>query len=391
MQLSKKRLYTEPAISPAEPKSNDMSREWYVWFRFFDESTKKWKQLRFKKGINLFKVYKQRLAETNALKQALKDELESGWNPITNEKPNVVDIRRDVTVMEAIERIQKIKEKTLKRKTKYAYQYILKQFKDWLTETGRQDFLAGEITSAIAQQYMDDLLLKKSYSGRTFNDHLITLRTFYNCFVEREWSTKNPFRSVKKKSQTVGRNLAYTDEERETVAKYLYENDRRLYFLTQIIYHCFIRRTEIISIKVKHIDLRNGTIIIPGENAKNRHQESVVIPQDLMPVLKEMELHKYQSEFYLFGRCLETCAEQYKNPNWISTRHNDIVKRLNIDSEKGLYSWKHTGVCKYYYLTNKDVYALMRQLRHRDLSTTMIYLKSLGLIQNDAFRNATAA
>lgn len=67
------------------------------------------------------------------------------------------------------------------------------------------------------------------------------------------------------------------------------------------------------------------------------------------------------------------------------------INKLGIDTQKGLYSWKHSGVCYYYYLTNKDIYAVMRQLRHRDLSTTMIYLKSMGLIQNDAFRNAMVA
>lgn len=134
----------------------------------------------------------------------------------------------------------------------------------------------------------------------------------------------------------------------------------------------------------------NKTIVIPGENTKNKHQESVVIPNGLEKVINEMELHQYPADEFVFGRRLLTCSVQYKNPNWISTRHNDIVKKLKMDPEKGLYSWKHTGVCNYYNVM-KDPYAIMRQLRHRDLNTTMIYLKSMGLIQNDAFRNAQVA
>lgn len=116
-----------------------------------------------------------------------------------------------------------------------------------------------------------------------------------------------------------------------------------------------------------------------------------MIPDNFLPVLQEMQLHRYGPEDYVFGRKLETGPVQYKNPNWISSRHNDIVKALRIDPDKGLYSWKHTGVGCYYYATGKDVYALLRQLRHRDLKTTMIYLKSLGLIQNEAFKNARVA
>lgn len=386
MRLSVTKLYTEPKCSPAQPKSSDMSKDWYVWFRFFDG--KNWKQLRYKKGINEFKVYKQRLAEMNALKQALKDELLAGWNPLVPHQVRTIQI---YSLEEGFSHILNVKGKTVRTKTWYAYKYITGLFMGWLRlqqldQTGIQQF-----TGAQAQEYMDYLLLKKQFSGRTFNDHLIVLRTFFNCFVEREWITKNPFRTVETKTTTIGRNLAYTEAEKELLIKTLLEKDIRMYFFTQIMFHCFIRRTEMTAIKVKDVDLVNKTIIIPGETAKNNSQESVVIPKGLLPVLKQMELFKYRSEDYVFGRRLLTGPVKYKNPNWISSRHTEITKALRIDSQKGLYSWKHSGVCAYYYATGKDLYALLRQLRHRDLSTTQVYLKSLGLIQNETFANAIVA
>jgi len=129
-------------------------------------------------------------------------------------------------------------------------------------------------------------------------------------------------------------------------------------------------------------------IIIPGENAKNGHQESVVIPLGLEPIIGEMRLTDYDPEDYVFGRGLRTGPRPLRNPNFISTEHNTISKELGISGDKGLYSWKHTGVCAAYYATGKDIHAVMRQLRHRDLATTMIYLKSLGLVQNDVFRSS---
>lgn len=252
-------------------------------------------------------------------------------------------------------------------------------------------FSVSQFTGPKAQEYMDWLLMKKQYSGRTFNDHLIVLRTFFNCFIDRDWIAKNPFRAVKKKTQTTGRNLAFTDHERKLLSDTLYKQDRRMYYFTQFMFHCFIRRTELTAIQVKHIDLVNMTITIPGEMAKNNTQESVVIPKGLEPVIKEMALKLYPADYYVFGRGLKTNANPYKNPNAISTRHNNISKELGIPEIKGLYSWKHSGVCAYYYKTNKDIYSIMRQLRHRDISTTMIYLKSMGLVQNDAFRNAMVA
>lgn len=387
MQTEKK-LYTVPKLSPAEPKSCDMSKDWYVWFRFFDSHSRTWKQLRYKKGINEIKNYKERLREANALRQAILEELRGGWNPLQPDQPTTIKI---YSLASGIDFILKLKAATLRTKTKYAYRYIMANFKEWLDTMGMLEDGIKFFTPAMAQEYMDWLLMKKQYSGRTYNDHLIVLRTFFNCFVDRDWIQKNPFRAVKKKTQTVGRNLAYTDQERILLSNHLQMNDRRLWYFTQIMFHCFIRRTELTTIRVKHIDLVNHTIIIPGDTAKNNTQESVVIPRDLVQVLMEMQLHRHHPEDFVFGRKLETCGERYKNPNWISSRHNDIVKALGIDPEKGLYSWKHSGVCAYYYATGKDIYSVMRQLRHREMNTTMIYLKSLGLIQNEAFRTASVA
>lgn len=380
--MNRTKGFTDPKICPV---SLDISKDWYVWFRFFDGAT--WKQLRYKRDLNCFKTLRERLPQANALKQLLKEELESGWNPIIKASEQPIRI---YSIQEAITHIMNIKTATLSKKSKEAYTYITKLLLAWLDSQTKLNLHVKRFSSAMAQEYMDQLLLKKKYSGRTFNDHLIILRTFFNCFIEREWIERNPFRSVKKKTQTIGRNLAYTDSEKELLEKTLIEKNIRLYCLTQFMYHCFIRRTEMTFLKVKHIDKINHTIIIPGENAKNRHQESVVIPMGLEPVIAAMELEKYSSEDYLFGRGLKTCSRPIKNPNWLSTWHNDIVKSLGIDPQKGLYSWKHSGVCRYYTRT-KDIYSIMRQLRHRDMKTTEIYLKSLGLIMNDTFRNAMVA
>lgn len=388
MQLTGTKNYTEPKISPANPTAADMHKDWYVWFRFYDPLSRSWVQKRYKSGINEFKIYRERLKEANALCQVLKEELKDEWNPLIVADPSSVKI---YSLGAAIDYILQIKAATLRKKTKYTYEYILKLFKEWLHENNLLYIGARFFTGAQAQQYMDWMLMKKKYSGRTFNDHLIVLRTFFNCFMDREWVVKNPFRAVKRKTQTVGRNLAFTDAEMELIDRELYEKDRRLYYFKSFMQHGFIRRTELTCIKVKHINMLTKTIIIPGHDAKNNFQESVVIPQKLEAIIKEMELHRYRSDDYLFGRLLQTGPTQYKNPNHISARLTKRLKDLKIDSEKGLYSFKHTGVCQYYYATGKDIYSLLRQLRHRDLTTTTIYLKSLGLINNDAMMEARIA
>ena len=141
-------------------------------------------------------------------------------------------------------------------------------------------------------------------------------------------------------------------------------------------------------IKIGNIDWQNMSIVVPSSASKNRKQESVVIPDSFLPILEEMKLQLLPADWYLFGRKLEPGPVQYINYNHISTRHNAYVEEFGISKEKGLYSWKHSGVCALYPIIKGDLYSMMRQLRHSELTTTQIYLKSLGLADNTAIRKA---
>jgi integrase len=315
----------------------------------------------------------------------------SGYNPFVRGDEDIMKMPIHYTIQEAFEKMLEIKLPTLRKRAKETYNYMVNQFIDWLKQNKLQYIPVGQFDNAMASQYMDYLIVQRKLSGRTHNDRLIVQKVFFNEMIEREWIHKNPFRKIKPKPVEIGRNLAYTEKEREKLKKYLYDNDREMYYFSQIIYYCFIRRSELSQLRIEHFDLVNKTINIPADISKNKCSESVVIPVGLDSILEEMDLKLYPSNMLLFGRRLKRGYDQIKNVNHISSRHNKIVKDLKIDPEKGLYSWKHTGVCVAYYATGKDIYSVMRQLRHRDLNTTMIYLKSLGLIQNDVFRTSMVA
>jgi integrase len=284
-----------------------------------------------------------------------------------------------------------IKLPTLRKRAKETYTYINKDFITWLTKHRLNNIGLSEFTSSMATEYMDSLIMEKKLSGRTHNDRLIILKVFYNAMMEREWIHKNPFKKIKAKPVEIGRNLAFSEKEQEKLKKHLYEHDRQMYYFTQVIYYCFIRRSELLQLQVGHFDLVNHTIIIPADISKNKCSETVVIPVGLEEILLEMRLQHHSPDDYVIGHGLQRSFRMIKNINHISTRHNKVASKLGFDPDKGLYSWKHTGACRAYYATGKDIYSLMRQLRHRDLNTTMIYLKSLGLVQNEVFRSAMVA
>jgi len=49
-----------------------------------------------------------------------------------------------------------------------------------------------------------------------------------------------------------------------------------------------------------------------------------------------------------------------------------MLKRLGISTNYKMYSWKVTGVVAMWHAT-RDIIAIMRQLRHADISMTYTY------------------
>lgn len=369
-------IFTEPQLCSYD---GDTNKEWFVYFdcRQGDRVLRK----QFRGGINRLRSRSERTLMGNALCAYWKKRIASGYNPFSTKTLTVTP-----SIKDAFHLILSLKEQSCGKRSMQTYKHVTKLFIDWLGSSGGSqiEYLSPET----ARQYMDLLISSKKYSSRTFNDHLTVLSTLINCMTERNWLAKNPFKGIKKLPIQVGRNIAFSKQEKELLKRHLSEKDRQLFYFTQFIYYCFIRRSELTRLKIENIDWSNRTIVIPSHVSKNKKQESVVIPDSFYPILEQMSLKSLPADYYIFGRKLQPGKQQYVNYNHISTRHNLISKLLGIDDAKGLYSWKHSGVCSLYYALSGDIYSLMRQLRHSDLKTTQIYLKSLGLIDNAAVRSA---
>lgn len=391
--------YTDPELCTYD---GDTSQSWFVYFDVTNTLTGETKRKQFRGGINYWHTKEDRLREGNALKKFWIKKLEAGqYNPFAKpgfEKP--VEIPTDITT--AIERILALKKTSLKNKSLRNYSDISKMFTSWLKDNGFSKLKLYQFSNQLAQAYMDYLLINKKYSGKSHNNQLGILKAFFNGMKApgRKWITENPFVGIAELPEDVGANLAYTDQEAKQLTDYFKRNDIRMYFAINFPFHAFIRKTELTNIRVGDIDWENLTIKLNSQDTKNRIQDSITITEGLMKVLLEMGLDMAPKHYYIFGKGMLTCEEKMTRPDDISDRHfklkkafiadckkNNIKTTLKENDGKAFYSWKHTGVVSYWKIV-KDIYYMMRQLRHHDMKVTMIYLKSIGLMPNEAFRSA---
>ena len=97
----------------------------------------------------------------------------------------------------------------------------------------------------------------------------------------------------------------------------------------------------------------------------------------------KLKLETYQQGFYLVGKNGLPTSKRLPLDFWGKT-HRKALDDMRFDKggkRYSMYSWKNTGVVDSY-LKGIGIKDLQAQLRHKNLETTYLYLRSLGLFDN---------
>jgi len=363
-------------------RGGDLSKQWYVYL-YYTGSDGVRKQFRYSEGINSLKTKRERRAEANALVEAITALLKKGWSPITNTMEASENIQPK-TISAAFDEIFEIKKAYLTSESIRTYKNQIDLFKGWLVKKKLDHLYTQNFTADHARKYCDWMLRDKKYCGKTYNGHLTMLRTFFTEMVNRKYLPTSPVAGFKFVRQEVGKNTTYSEVDEKKFEEIRYKNPE-FYLATRFVRYCFLRRTELAKLQVKHISWSNKTIIIPSKNAKSRVQDSVTIPGTLEKLIELSGLLHLDPETYIFGKYFKPATKAINDLDDFSDRQREVNRVLGIDKGRTFYSWKHTGAVELYNLT-KDPYTVMRQCRHTDIKMTMTYLRSLGCGVNEQVR-----
>jgi len=380
MKKDNKKRKGEPKLYPFD---RDMGKVWFVAFRFTNPETGQPKQFQFRGSLNEIYPKADRIKEGNAMIKAYSELLNEGWNPFNKEYETPTN---HTLLKNYLPYIVELKRPLMRKSSHVAYRSVTNLFEKWIRKNCMYDIQLNSVTKHHAQKY-NDHNISRGLSAHACNNHLSVMSSIFNELVDREEISINPFSKVKRQKEVSRENVAFTNDERNTIREHLKKNNVRLYYAVQFVYYCMLRRTDLMNLRVGDIDFINKTIRTRGITAKNGRSQSVTIPKSFEVILLEMGLDKADKNLYVFGKKLETCEIQLKKPDIFTDLHGLEIKKLNIRKECTFYCWKHTGAMNLY-LATKDVYIVMNQCRHSDISTTMIYLRSLGLVVNEMVRSA---
>jgi integrase len=385
-----KASYTDPIVCP---RDRDMKKEWFVYFRWTDPVTKERIPIKKRADLNSFKDKKERIRCASALVANLKEKLEQGWNPLTEtiqDTPAQNEPQVQKNLSKWLDSILPTK-KSLKRKSYKDYENMIKIFKIWLNEAGLENISVENFTSKLAIQFLDYCVIGRENSGRTRNNKMTAMRTlFYDIFKrdkELFANLQNPFAHITHLPERKGNNYALTREERAKLKEYLYPEHKEFYFACCFMFFCCLRRPDVANIRFKDIDRRNMVLLTHSNSTKSLRQEAVRMPAAMNEILDEMEIEKYPETWYVFSKKFKPGPESQTRLGAFTEFFRTVADELGIDPVKSFYSYKHSGACEYFMLT-QDLMAVMRHLRHTDPIVTMNYLRSLGQMVDDKIKHA---
>lgn len=261
-------------------------------------------------------------------------------------------------------------EKGLSEHTRSAYRSDLAHFNGWLQERGL------ELPDAGREVILDHLAwrLNAGYVARSTARFLSGLRGFYRFLLRENLIATDPTLQVEmpKLGRPLPKSLSEADVEALLAAPELGEpiglRDRAM---LEVLYACGLRVTELISLTLEQVNLRQGVLRVFGKGSKER----------LVPLGEEaiIWIERYVREarpFLLDGKPSDVLFPSQRGEQmtrqtfWYRIKHQ--AKVAGIAKSLSPHTLRHAFAT---HLLNHgaDLRVVQMLLGHSDLSTTQIY------------------
>lgn len=278
------------------------------------------------------KKYAQLVADS------ITKKLHKGWNPFVEEMTS----RGYTTLDKAISKFIETKKKELRSDSMRCYSSFCKIYSEWLLSTNKYNWFVSSFKASDASQFLESLE-EKNIANKTYNNYLRLCKTLFIWFIEKEYTSKNPFEKYKPKRVDEKIREDIPPHIREQIKEYIESNDMYEYYcIIQLCYRCFIRPKEIMMLKVGMIDIRNKTIHIPSTVAKNHKDRIIALPGDIFDFIYSM-IQEQPKDYYIFSTGYKPGKKMLSSRDTARTWSN-MRKDLGLPMEYKFYSLKDTGI-----------------------------------------------
>lgn len=359
---------------------DSLEKVWYVEYYIFDEKAEKLKRRRVTLSQDSASA---RRREAKIIIKELNEVLRAGAviNPLNEASEPFTDIPTNISaksyLIDAIKYFLDYNKTVLRPRTLEVYTTDLVRFRKYLLQNGFAKLKLRDFNIERAIHFLDQIKISGKISNRSVNNNKDTCSTLFNFFLKRKIIDYNPFKEIKDLPSVAKRHTAFTNKQASDFKKECIKQDEhQLLLFVHFIYFMALRPLHEARL-LKVSDIKEKTVLVRSENAKDKTTEHVRIPSAFQKILENSGIRKAPEHFFVFGKDGKPSKEEVSRKHFYA-KHVRILEKLGLTKQNlDSYSWKHTGVIALWQAT-QNIELIRQHCRHSDIATTQKYLRDLG-------------
>ena len=305
----------------------------------------------------------------------LRDELKAGWNPWMQQSETLVY----ATWSEACERykaylVKQLNEHNMRPDSVASYMSYQRVLKRWVADERKNARYAYQFDKRLVDAFLDYVYLDKDNSIQTRNNYLSWVKSFSTWMLGKSYIEQDPTAGIprmKVKSKMKNRDVI-PDSVLQSIHDYLQAHNRHFLLACYLLHYLFVRPHEIAQLKIEHFSLKNKTLLIHCDVAKNWQDAVVTLPVHVIELMLDLDVFRSPGSWYLFSAGFrpgsEFRSEKFFRDYWTRV----LRKELKFSDRYKFYSLKDTGITNML-RANTDVLSVRDQARHSSILITDIY------------------
>ncbi|MFT7251965.1 MAG: integrase [Flavobacterium sp.] len=365
------------------------NKRWHVYYYFRNPETNKMQKFMSHLEINRLKTIHERKELGKAWIKAISSLLLDGFNPFSElgiENQNTSSIN-DFNLVDAMKYAYNNKVGTWKAATASDYQIRMNVFLEWSRLNGLDNKKIYDIKDTDIISFLNWIVSPDGRNiGKTSQDNYKRcLSGLFGKLVKDRIIIKNPCLNIDTTKDEPIKNTPFTGKQVIEIRDYLLKNDVQLYnFILHVIY-TFLRPREIIRLTANDIHLEQKLLYVETKTER-RTIKKLISP--LLVFYNSINVNSLPKDVHIFCDTTEFKkwdAIEKTKVDVFGTRFKKIKHILNLGSEYGIYSFRHTAALDLYNSFTKTglnhreaVLKLMPIIGHRNEKTTEKYLRDVG-------------
>ena len=305
----------------------------------------------------------------------LRDELKAGWNPWMQQSDGLVYASwEDACEHYKAYLVKQQNEHNMRPESVASYMSYQRVLKKWVATERRNVRYAYQFDKRLVDAFLDYVYLDKDNSIQTRNNYLSWVKSFSTWMLGKSYIEQDPTAGIprmKIKSKTKNRDVI-PDSVLQSIHDYLQAHNRHFLLACYLLHYLFVRPHEIAQLKIEDFSLKNKTLLIHGDVAKNWQDAVVTLPVHVIELMLDLDVFRSPGSWYLFSEGFrpgsEFRSEKFFRDYWTRV----LRKELKFSDRYKFYSLKDTGITNML-RANTDVLSVRDQARHSSILITDMY------------------